>query len=227
MWGHYIRIPLCVCVSIYTSERMMTVHKLQGLSLHSYNISVIITLPLTSHWVLCLSELSYNVVAPPMFQTQLSQFHHSALLQTIPVTPGIKWTEIREKKTVLPTEEIHSVKQFMKQVINKQNTVSTILSCMYTECDVSATLEKLLQNSNFLTISSFFSLYHIFIFCLSKQWIFTLDLAQESAHVTADWWVKKFGYNATQSQIQPASTVIMDHYYCNSTHKREDDGQHC
>lgn len=98
VWGHYITIPLCVCVSIHTSEHMMTVHKLQGLSLHSYNISVIIALPLTSHWVLCLSELSYKVVAPPMFQIQLSQFHHSALLQTIPVTPGIKWTEIREKK---------------------------------------------------------------------------------------------------------------------------------
>lgn len=149
----------------------MTVHKLQGSSLHSYNISVIIILPLTSHWVLCLSELSYNVVAPPMFQTQLSHFHHSALLQIIPVTPGIKWTEITEKKL------FYSYR----------------------------TLTEIKFPNNFILLS----LYHISIFCLLKQWIFTLVLAQESAQVTADWWVKAFGYNATQLQIQPASTVTV------------------
>lgn len=30
-----------------------------------------------------------------------------------------------------------------------------------------------------------------------------------------------------RSKIQPASTVITDHYICNGTHMRVDDGQHC
>jgi len=54
-----------------------------------------------------------------MFQTLLSQFHHLALLHTAPMCPTVKKMQITLIKTVLPTEKISNVKQFVDQVMEE------------------------------------------------------------------------------------------------------------
>jgi hypothetical protein len=49
----------------------------------------------------------------------LSQFHHLALLHTAPMYPRKKKMQITLKKTILPTEQISNVKQFVDQVMEE------------------------------------------------------------------------------------------------------------